>query len=201
MTHAGMINFEQLNLPRVLQGITSTTEDLELTMGDELRFGSLLRTLAGSRLGDRVLQIGAGSGILTAWLLDGMGTGSSLTSLEADAELARVAARFLGRDERLEIRQGSMESLLAELEPGFGLIVTSTPLDLEGRLREAVRLLAPGGLFVVGGLVEQPDWTAAERSAAQTLVSRLEVLEDLQLTPLEWSSGVLLASHRSGPAA
>lgn len=201
MTHAGMINFEQLNLPRVLQGITSTTEDLELTMGDELRFGSLLRTLAGSRLGDRVLQIGAGSGILTAWLLDGMGTGSSLTSLEADVELARVAGRFLGRDERLEIRQGSMESLLAELEPGFGLIVTSTPLDLEGRLREAVRLLAPGGLFVVGGLVEQPDWTAAERGAAQTLVSRLEVLEDLQLTPLEWSSGVLLASHRSGPAA
>lgn len=196
-----MINFEQLNLPRVLQGITSTTEDLELTMGDELRFGSLLRTLAGSRLGDRVLQIGAGSGILTAWLLDGMGTGSSLTSLEADVELARVAGRFLGRDERLEIRQGSMESLLAELEPGFGLIVTSTPLDLEGRLREAVRLLAPGGLFVVGGLVEQPDWTAAERGAAQTLVSRLEVLEDLQLTPLEWSSGVLLASHRSGPAA
>lgn len=201
MTHAGMNNFEQLNLPRVLQGITSTTEDLELTMGDELRFGSLLRTLAGSRLGDRVLQVGAGSGILTAWLLDGMGTGSSLTSLEADVELARVAGRFLGRDERLEIRQGSMESLLAELEPGFGLIVTSTPLDLEGLLREAVRLLAPGGLFVVGGLVEQPDWTAAERSAAQTLVSRLEVLEDLQLTPLEWSSGVLLASHRSGPAA
>ncbi len=196
-----MINFEQLNLPRVLQGITSTTEDLELTMGDELRFGSLLRTLAGSRLGDRVLQIGAGSGILTAWLLDGMGTGSSLTSLEADVELARVAGRFLGRDERLEIRQGSMESLLAELEPGFGLIVTSTPLDLEGLLREAVRLLAPGGLFVVGGLVEQPDWTAAERSAAQTLVSRLEVLEDLQLTPLEWSSGVLLASHRSGHSA
>ena len=196
-----MNNFEQLNLPRVLQGITSTTEDLELTLGDELRFGSLLRTLAGSRLGDRVLHVGAGSGILTAWLLDGMGTGSSLTSLEADVELARVAGRFLGRDERLEIRQGSMESLLAELEPGFGLIVTSTPLDLEGRLREAVRLLAPGGLFVVGGLVEQPDWTAAERGAAQTLVARLEVLEDLQLTPLEWSSGVLLASHRSGPAA
>ena len=190
-----MIDFEQLNLPRVLQGITSTTEDLELTMGDELRFGSLLRTLAAAAAGGRLLQFGAGSGILTAWLLDGMAKDASLVSLESDAELAGVARRFLGRDPRLQIRDGPSETALAALEPGFDLVVASTPLDLDGRLHEALQLLAPGGLFVVGGVAEQDDWTAAERGAAQSLVSRLEVQGGVHLTALDWSSGVLLASH------
>src|SRR5690554_6798674 len=101
-----MIDFEHLNLPHVLQGITSTTEDLELTMAGELRFGSLLRTLAATMLGGKVLQIGAGSGILTAWLLDGMAEDASLTSIEPDLELAGVARCFLGRDQRFELLSG-----------------------------------------------------------------------------------------------
>ncbi len=191
-----MIDFEYLNLPHVLQGITSTTEDLELTMAGELRFGSLLRTLAATMLGGKVLQVGAGSGILSAWLLDGMAEDASLTSIEPDLELAGVARRFLGRDQRFELLSGPLEAQLAGLAADFSLIVASTPHDLAGNLREALQLLRPGGLFVVGGVGEHEGWTAAERSAAQTLVSRLEVLQDVQLTSLDWSSGVLLACRK-----
>ena len=197
-----MIDSTNLKLPGVLQGITSTTEDLELTMGSELRFGSLLRTLAAGQLGGRVLQLGTGSGFLTAWLLDGMAglpDTATLTGIEPDADLADVASRFLSRDSRFELRSGEVATELTKLEPGFSLAVASTPGVIAGQRRETLQLLAPGGLLVIGGLAEREDWSAAGRQDAQTVLDRLAVLEEWRLTVMDWAGGVALATRRQAP--
>lgn len=199
-----MIDADNLVLPSVLQGITTTTEALELTMTSEMQLGSLIRNLAASALGGRVLHVGAGSGVLTAWLLDGMADESELVAVEADAELAGVLRRFLGRDSRLTIQQGSVREVLSAPSVaggGFGLAVVSAAAALEGALDEVLALIAQDGMAVFAGLSETPDWGAADRAAAETIQSRLQLRSDLHLTALDWSSGIMLASRRRGTEA
>lgn len=190
-----------VNLPRVLQGITSTTEDLELTMGSELRFGSLLRTLAATSLGERVLQLGAGSGILTAWLLDGMPADSSLLAVETDQELAGVARRFLGSDSRLNLVGSNVPDALSDAAGTYSLIVATAPEALASSLNLVLDLLDAEGLLVVGGLTDSPDGSGTGPRQAEALAQQLQELDGAQLTVVEWSSGVLLLSrNRKGRA-
>ncbi len=72
-------------------------------MPSEPRTGALLRVLAASKPGGRLLELGTGTGLCTAWLLDGMDADSRLISVDIDPHVQAVARTFLGSDERLEI--------------------------------------------------------------------------------------------------
>ena len=193
-----MADFDYLNLPGVLKGITSTTEDLELTMGADMRFGSLLRTLAASSLGAEALQLGAGSGLLTAWLLDGLPRDGRLLACEADPELHGVVRRFLGRDGRLELRAESPEELLGGSGRTWSLIVAGSPLTVAGQADRLLHALSPGGMLVVGGMAPAEGRRPAEHTAADQLAAELQALPELRTSLLDEAPGVLLASHAAG---
>jgi hypothetical protein len=72
-------------------------------MASEPLTGALLRTLAASRPGGRLLELGTGTGLATAWLLDGMGHGSTLTSVDNDSLVQAVPLKRLGDDPRLQL--------------------------------------------------------------------------------------------------
>lgn len=190
-----MADFNYLNLPDVLKGITSTTEDLELTMGADMRFGSLLRTLAASSLGAEALQLGAGSGILTAWLLDGLPQDGRLLACEADPELHGVVHRFLGRDQRLELRAETAEELLAASGRTWSLIVAGSPLTAAGQTVRLLHALSPGGMLVIGGMDPTAGGRDAERAAAGRLAAELQARPELRTSLLDQAPGVLLASR------
>lgn len=196
-----MIEFERLRLPGVLQGITSTTEDLELTMSGQLRFGALLRLLVASKPGGSILELGSGTGLLTAWLLDGMSADSRLLAVEADQEKAAVARRFHGRDSRLELREDSVPNVLQSLPGGYALIAAGSPKALPGRVRELAGLLEPGGILAVGGLQDGDEADDPEATTMEETMNQLEGARGLERTVLDWGSGVLLASRRAGKAA
>ncbi len=191
-----MFDTDNLVLPFVLQGITTTTESLELTMTDEMRLGSLLRTLVASRAGAPVLQLGAGSGVLTAWLLDGMHAEARLDAVEPDAQLAEVAGRFLGRDSRLSIHAADPSGVLQDAPGTYGLIAVSRAELAAPVLGPLLDALDDGGIAVFGGLLGQEDWTADQRSAAEEVGSRLQLRSELHVTALDWASGVMIAVRR-----
>jgi len=56
-------------------------------MNSDPRTGSLLRTLAASKTGASWLQLGAGAGLGTCWILAGVDARSSLVSVENDPEV------------------------------------------------------------------------------------------------------------------
>lgn len=191
-----MFDTDNLILPSVLQGITTTTESLELTMTDEMRLGSLLRTLVASRTTPRVLQIGAGSGVLTAWLLDGMDPEGRLEAVEPDSELAEVAGRFLGKDTRLQIHAAAAEGFLTGADSGYGLIVANQAELVAPVMNQALGLLGQDGMAVFAGLAEQEGRTADQQQSAQDVASHLQLSRDLHVTVLDWASGVIIAARR-----
>src|ERR1700744_3838075 len=92
-----------VGVPERLAHIERRTEELQFSMASEPLTGSLLRTLAASKPGGRLLELGTGTGLCTAWLLDGMDPDSTLVSVDVDPEVQAVARTFLGGDARLQI--------------------------------------------------------------------------------------------------
>ena len=81
--------------PNILEAIVADTERLGFSMASEPKTGSLLRLLAASKPRARVLEIGTGTGISAAWLLEGMDDASTLVSVDNDAQCQEVARKHL----------------------------------------------------------------------------------------------------------
>src|SRR5262252_7143004 len=92
-----------LQRPIALDAIYRDTAELGFDMASEDKTGTLLRTLAASKPGGRFLELGTGTGVATAWLLDGMDAASELLSVDIDARVQQLAREELGADPRLHL--------------------------------------------------------------------------------------------------
>jgi predicted O-methyltransferase YrrM len=54
--------------------------------------------IAASKPAGKFLELGTGTGLSTAWILDGMDNNSSLISIDNDHNFLEIAQRFLGND-------------------------------------------------------------------------------------------------------
>lgn len=109
--------------------------------------------LGDTRSGMNVLESGAGSGAMSINLLDAVGEGGSLTTIEMRSEFARVAKAnatvyFGERPAWWDLRTGDFDSVAAGLpEHSFDRIMLDM-LDPWNRLEQAYRVIAPGGVLV-----------------------------------------------------
>src|SRR5215470_13418948 len=92
-----------LDEPKSIAAIRAETCAVGFTMASDPRVCSLLRTLAAAKPSGRFLELGAGTGLATAWLLDGMDAASCLTTVDNDEALLSIVRRHLGMDARLNI--------------------------------------------------------------------------------------------------
>jgi len=88
--------------PAVLESISAETEALGFSMASEPKTGALLRTLAASKPNGRYLELGTGTGLSAAWILDGMDQQSFLVTVDNDSALQNVARKHLIHDSRIE---------------------------------------------------------------------------------------------------
>src|SRR5579875_878296 len=96
-----MLDTVQLNPPAVLKEMAEATKAIGFTMGSDMQTGSLLRTLAASKPTGTLLELGTGTGLGTAWILDGMGPQTRLISVDRDERAPAIARKFLGSDPRV----------------------------------------------------------------------------------------------------
>jgi predicted O-methyltransferase YrrM len=158
---------------------------------------SLLRTLAATKPAARFLELGSGSGLSTAWLLDGMDAASSLTTVDNDEVLLAILKRHLGADPRLTVACADGDDFLRSLQgQRFDFIFADTWAGKYRLLDEALALLNPGGLYVIDDMLPQPNWPEGHAEKVAHLVATLEQREDFRLTKLSWASGVMLAARR-----
>jgi predicted O-methyltransferase YrrM len=106
-----------ISFPPQLQAINSKTSKVQFSMASEPLVGTFLRTLAASKPGGNFLELGTGTGIATAWLLDGMDSGSRLTSVDNDSSVQQVAKESLGEDPRLTFVTSDGLTFLANQSP------------------------------------------------------------------------------------
>ena len=164
------------------------------TMASDVLTCSLLRTLAASKPSGKFLELGTGTGLSTAWMLDGMDTASSLISIDNDAAFVEIAQRFLGTDDRLKLVVSDGGKWIEENKTQkFDFIFADTWHGKYLVLDEVLSMLNKGGLYIIDDMLPQPNWPEGHQEKTINLISYLEKREDLLLTKQVWSTGIAIA--------
>ena len=183
--------------PRPVPQIQEQTAALKFGMASEPLTGALLRTLAASRPGGRLLELGTGTGLATAWLLDGADPTSALTSVDTDPALQAVARKCLGNDPRLQlINMDAIEFLADQIPQSFDLVFADAlPGKYEG-LELALAVVKPGGFYVVDDMLAQANWPPGHAEKASALMEQLAKQQDFTVVPMVWASGIVVAVRK-----
>ena len=192
-----MNDFSNLNEPAALAGIWADTRAAGFTMASEPLTCSLLRTLAASKPAARLLELGSGTGLSTAWLLDGMDAASQLITVDFDQSLLDILYRHLGADARLKAVCSDGDDFVRSLHgQRFDLIFADTWAGKYQLLDEVLDMLNPAGLYIIDDMLPQPNWPAGHADKVAHLIATLEKRGDFQVTKLSWASGVVIAARR-----
>lgn len=184
-------------MPPAWREIDARSRALGFDMPSESGAGAMLRTLAAARPGGRLLELGTGTGLATACLAAGMDATARLISIDNDAGPQAVARGALGDDPRLTFVLADAVAWMADQpDATFDLVFADAwPGKYEG-LDEALRLLAPGGLYVVDDMSPQPNWPEGHQARVDALITDLESRSELAIAKLEWASGLIVAARR-----
>ena len=180
--------------PAVLAAIWADTEEAGFSFFSDYKLGGLLRVLAASKPGGRLLEIGTGTGLATAWLLDGMDASARLTSLEANGRWSAIAARHLRHDARLTLLDADAFSWFGgQPDASYDLVFADAmPGKFDG-FDALWRLLKPGGIYVIDDLMPQPGWPAGQEARVAAVLANLDARDDAQVARLAWASDIAIA--------
>ena len=189
-----MNDLQNIHEPKSILSIWADTCAAGFTMASDPLTCSLLRTLAASKPSARYLELGSGTGLSTAWLLDGMDTESRLTTVDNDESLLAILERNLGTDPRLKIVCADGDDFINSLRgERFDFIFADTWAGKYRLLRETLELLNPAGLYVIDDMLPHPNWPEGHAQKTADLMATLENMEGFRVTKLSWASGVILA--------
>ena len=156
-----------------------------------------MRALAVSKPGGRLLELGTGTGVATAWLLAGMDADATLTSVDVDSRHQEVAREFLGSDGRLTlVLEGGLQFLRRQPAERYDLVFADAIVGKYEGLEDCLRVVKPGGFYVIDDLLPQPNWPEGHAEKIPVLLNQLAGDSRFIIAPLHWATGVIVAVRR-----
>jgi predicted O-methyltransferase YrrM len=185
--------------PPALAAIQADTARLGFSMASEPKTGALLAALAAAKPGGRLLELGTGTGIGTAWLLAGMDASARLDTVDTDRSVVDVARQHLGGDARVAFRVEDGAAFLARADSDtYDVVYADAWPGKFTNLDAALGCLRQGGFYVIDDLLPQPNWPEGHAAKVDALIADLEERPGFAVVRLAWASGVMLVV-RQGP--
>jgi predicted O-methyltransferase YrrM len=181
-------------LPKAYVAIDNATKASGFTMASDIQTCSLLKTLAASKPAGKFLELGTGTGLSTAWILDGMDSDSTLVSIDNEAQFLAIAENHLGQDPRLTLALTDGEDWVKNnLNQKYDYIFADTWHGKYLMLEEVLAMLNKGGYYIIDDMLPQPNWPEGHDLKAIKLIEDLEKRTDLVLTKQVWATGIVIA--------
>jgi predicted O-methyltransferase YrrM len=184
--------------PPQLAALLERAAELNFTMASEPRTGALLRVLAASKPGGRMVELGTGVGVGAAWLLSGMDSESTLTTVDTNFAFQSAAQQELGTDPRLTfVLEDAVDFLRRQPPASFDLVFADALRGKFDGLDEALTIVKPGGFYIIDDLLPQPNWPDGHDKNIEPLIERLAAHPQFHIVPIAWASGLVLAVRKS----
>ena len=198
---------KQSSVPEVLEPLQHAAKDAGFTMMSDPLTGNLLASLASSKPGGRLLELGTGVGLGTAWLLSGMDEAARLETVEVNSDLAQIAEEHLGRDQRLTIHtEDGLEYLKRTQGQSFDLIFADAKPGKIDQPELALNLVTPGGFYIIDDLnlawkeqdeiYEPDDYILNVWRGQRRVIEMLGARDDFICTELRWSTGLMVCTKK-----
>src|SRR5690349_18588948 len=137
------------DVPDLVAKAQAIADEAGFLLSCEPRTGGLLRTLAATKPGGRILEVGAGVGVGTAWLLAGMDDRATLVTLEIDEEAADIVRDLFADEPRVEVvHADATEWLQAYNGPSFDVVFVDTTVTKFDRRDLLLKCMAPGAILI-----------------------------------------------------
>ncbi len=176
--------------------IDEATRQSGFTMASDPMTCSLLKTLAGTKPGGKLLELGTGTGLSTAWILDGMDNSAMLTSIDNDPVFLDIAKHHLKDNRLILINQDAGEWIENNKDIKFDFIFADTWHGKYLMLDEVLNMLNPGGLYILDDMLPQSNWPDGHHEKATRLLAQLDERQDINLTRQCWATGLVIASKK-----
>lgn len=183
-------------IPEKYQSIKEATEQLEFNMASDLYTGSLLKTLAASKTSGRFLELGTGTGLATAWIVQGMDSKSELLAIENNEILIDVARKYIS-DPRVNFLQAdAYEWIRGFRGENFDFIFADAMPGKYDLFDETIQMLNAGGLYIIDDMLPQPNWPPGHDKKVEQFIHYLENRNDLLITKMNWSTGIIIVTKK-----
>ena len=169
-------------------------------MSSDKFIGSLLKTLSASKPTGNFLEIGTGTGLALAWVVDGMDTNSKIISIDNDPKLLEVAVEAFQGDNRVQLVCAYGEQWLEQYNgEKFDLIFADSWPGKYCAVHKTLNLLKSGGFYVIDDMFPQAGWLDGHQQKAETLIDYLEnngsKLRTQDPRPRHWQTFAVGRSH------
>jgi predicted O-methyltransferase YrrM len=192
-----MHELDYIKPPPALDQILARTAALGFDMASEPKTGALLRSLAASKPGGNLLELGTGTGVATSWLLDGMDVHSKLTSVDTNAQVQQVAQESLGADNRLAlILEDGLQFLRRQKPQSYDFVFADAVPGKWDGLEDCLHVVKPGGFYVIDDILSQANRPDGFLEKVPVLLNALATDPNFAIVPLNWATGIVIAVRR-----
>ena len=180
--------------PAALEAILADTAAVGFTMASEPKTGALLAALAASKPGGRLLELGTGTGLGTAWLLSGMDAASHLDTSDTDPKVVAIARTHLEKDARVTFHMMDGADFISRSpRDRYDLIYADAWPGKFTHLDQTLSLLRGGGIYFIDDLLPQANWPEGHAAKVPALIDAIERRPGFATVKLSWASGLMLA--------
>lgn len=192
------MNDTPTHTPRAVTHIKEASQALGFTMNCDDLTGGLLKTLAASKPGGRLLELGTGTGLSTIWIAEGMSNDATLWTVELEQKYSQVAQQALANDKRIKFFVEDGTAFLERFQgEQFDFVFADTWPGKYWSLELALNMVKPGGFYIIDDMIEQPNWPEGHAEKAKALLETLDQHKEFVISKLTWSTGLVICTKRA----
>jgi predicted O-methyltransferase YrrM len=184
-------------MPPLVAEAVARARDAGFSYSCEPAVGRLLAAIAAHlRVGARVLELGTGTGVGTAWIAAGLLPRTDVTVVTAEKDPATAALAARGDwPGFVELRRADALTVLANAGR-FDLIFADAPGGKWEGLDRTLAALAPHGMLIVDDMTPTPRWDEEQHARQREVRHALLGSPLLTSVELDCGSGVILSTRR-----
>jgi len=182
------------DMPVQYENIAEATKAIAFNMASDMQTGSLLKTLAASKLSGRILELGTGTGLATSWIVDGMDERTKLVTIENNTLLLDIARKAL-QDSRVEFVWADGYAWIQTYSgEKFDMVFADAMPGKYDLFEETIGLVKVGGFYIIDDMLPQPNWPEGHADKVERFIGELGKRNDILLTKLNWSTGIIIVT-------
>lgn len=186
-----------LKKPEIYSKIKAKSKEIGFSMSSDLYVGTLLKTLITSKPKANFLELGTGIGLSLSWMIDGMDWESRLITVDNDSKLIKIAQEFFKKDDRVEIICADGSSWIKNYKgEKFDLVFADAWPGKYSEIDDVLELINKGGFYIIDDMSKQPNWPEGHYKNVDKLVDYLENRDDFNVTKMNWSTGIIIATKK-----